>query len=223
MRVLLIEDDVETQTYVTAGLNVRGHEVEVEATGDGGLARALGGGFDIVVIDRMLPGIDGLTAVRTLRAGGHRIPVLMLTALGLVEDRVEGLEGGADDYLVKPFELPELAARIAALARRGEAETQTRLVLLDLVLDRLARTVSRGGDPVDLQHREFQLLELLLLETPRVVTRSMLLEKIWRFNFDPGTNLVESHISRLRSKIDRGGDRPLIHTVRGEGYAAFVG
>ncbi|MBC7519491.1 MAG: response regulator transcription factor [Sandarakinorhabdus sp.] len=179
------------------------------------------GVFDIIIADGMLPGGDGIALVGAIRAAGQRCPVLMLTALGSIEDRVAGLEGGADDYLVKPFSIVELAARVTALARRPAlaAEPATVLAVDTLVLDRLARTVRRGGVAIDLQPREFQLLELLLLERPRVLTRSMLLQAIWHFNFDPGTNIVESHISRLRAKIDRGAQRPLIATIRGEGYA----
>lgn len=220
MRLLLIEDDAETAAFIVAGLTARGHAIEAVADGAEGLSRILRNPPDVAIIDRMLPGGDGLSVVGALRVAGCAIPVLLLTALGAVEDRVEGLQGGADDYLVKPFSLAELEARIEALARRGQAAAPTRLVLDDLVLDRLTREVTRGDDRIELQPREFQLLELLLLQSPHVVTRAMLLERVWRFRFDPGTNIVESHISRVRSKIDRGGDRPIIHTVRREGYAA---
>lgn len=222
MRVLLIEDDTETSTFVVDGLSRLGHEVVVVADGNEGLQAAMSDAPDLAIVDRMVPGLDGLSVVKALRRSGADTPVLLLTALGSVENRVEGLQGGADDYLVKPFSLAELAARIDALARRGGSAPPTRLVLADLVLDRLCREVRRQGELVELQPREFQLLELLLLHSPNVVTRAMLLEDVWRFGFDPGTNIVESHISRVRTKIDRGGDQPLIHTVRGEGYAARV-
>lgn len=222
MRVLLIEDDAETSTFVFEGLSRLGHEVEVVADGAQGLKCAIRTPPDLAIIDRMVPSLDGLSVVKALRRSGLDTPVLLLTALGSVEDRVEGLQGGADDYLVKPFSMAELAARLDALARRGGSAPPTRLVLADLVLDRLNREVRRGGDLVELQPREFQLLELLLLHSPNVVTRAMLLDNVWRFGFDPGTNIVESHISRVRAKIDRGGDQSLIHTVRGEGYAARI-
>lgn len=220
MRLLLIEDDARTAAFITEGLAERGHHVTTAADVEAGMAAAMGV-FDIIIADRMLPGGDGIALVGAIRAAGQRCPVLMLTALGSIEDRVAGLEGGADDYLVKPFSIVELAARVTALARRPAlaAEPATVLAVDTLVLDRLARTVRRGGVAIDLQPREFQLLELLLLERPRVLTRSMLLQAIWHFNFDPGTNIVESHISRLRAKIDRGAQRPLIATIRGEGYA----
>jgi two-component system OmpR family response regulator len=221
MRLLLIEDDARTAAFITDGLGQRGHDVVVAVDLDAGRVHAATGEFDIIIADRMLPGGDGLSLVADLRAAGQLCPVLMLTALGSVEDRVLGLEGGADDYLVKPFSMVELAARVAALGRRPAlaAEPSTLLTVDSLVLDRLARTVRRGDTTIDLQPREFQLLELLMVERPRVLTRTMLLERVWHFHFDPGTNIVESHVSRLRAKIDRGGDRPLIATIRGEGYA----
>lgn len=222
MRLLLIEDDPETADFVAQGLARRGHTVEVEMDGGRGLDRAREGGFDVLVLDRLLPTRDGLSIIRSLRTAGIDHPALMLTALGSVEDRVAGLEGGADDYLVKPFALSELFARVEALGRRRGQAAGARLQLADLTLDRLAREVRRGEAKIELQPREFQLLETLLLQSPNVVTRAMLLEQVWRFRFDPGTNLVESHVSRLRAKIDRGGDQPLIHTVRGQGYAAFA-
>jgi two-component system OmpR family response regulator len=222
MRILVIEDDAETRDYIQANLTQLGHAVEGACDGGAGLAAAAERPFDVIVVDRMLPGVDGLEVVRELRARDGRQPLMMLTALGLVTDRIDGLQGGADDYLVKPFSMPELAARIEALARRVSAFEPTLLSIADLRLDRLARVAKRGDVEIDLQAREFQLLEVLMLESPRVVTRTMLLQRVWQFNFDPGTNLVESHISRLRSKIDRGGDRAVIHTVRGAGYAAFA-
>lgn len=222
MRLLLIEDDAQSATYVADGLGARGHEVEIEGDGQRGLDRALAEPFDLLIVDRLLPSRDGLSIVSGLRDAHVDVPVLMLTALGSVEDRVIGLEGGADDYLAKPFALSELIARVDALARRRDPAPPIRLQLADLTLDRLSREVHRGDVWIELQPREFQLLETLLLQAPNVVTRTMLLEQVWRFRFDPGTNLVESHMSRLRAKIDRGGDRPLLHTIRGEGYAAFA-
>ncbi|WP_426000618.1 winged helix-turn-helix domain-containing protein [Caulobacter sp. DWR1-3-2b1] len=173
-----------------------------------------------MIIDRMLPSLDGLSVARALREAGSEKPILVLTALGSVEDRVAGLEGGADDYLVKPFSMSELIARVDALGRRGASASPTRLTIADLTLDRLTREVRRAGEMIDLQHREFQLLEALMLQTPNVVTRIMLLVGVWKIRFDPGASLVESHVSRLRAKIDRVGSPMLIHTVRGEGYAA---
>ncbi|MBI0533767.1 response regulator transcription factor [Sphingomonas sp. TX0522] len=220
MRLLLIEDDAETGNAVVAALRAHGHAVDWETNGQGGLDRAATDAYALLVVDRMLPGIDGLSLVAELRQRQIAAPVLMLTALGSIEQRVEGLEGGADDYLVKPFAIAELLARIEALQRRA-AGPPSILSLGDLTLDRLARTVRRGDTPIELIPREFQLLELLMLNSPAVLTRLMLLETVWKFRFDPGRNLVESHISRLRTKIDRGGDPPLIHTMRGEGYAAW--
>lgn len=220
MRLLLVEDDEETGSAVVEALRARGHAVDWETDGQAGLDRAATGTYALLVIDRMLPGIDGLSLVAELRRRQITAPILILTALGSVGDRVEGLEGGADDYLVKPFAMAELMARVDALERRS-AGPPNLLALGDLVLDRLARTVRRGDTAIELIPREFQLLELLMLNAPAVLTRLMLLETVWKFRFDPGRNLVESHISRLRTKIDRGGDPPLIHTVRGEGYAAW--
>lgn len=220
MRLLLIEDDAETAAFVVEGLSLRGHACETVMDGQAGLVTAMAGGFDVMIIDRMLPSLDGLSVARVLRDAGRETPILILTALGSVEDRVAGLEGGADDYLVKPFSMPELVARVDALGRRGTSASPTRLAIADLTLDRLTRQVRRDGELVDLQHREFQLLEALMLQTPNVVTRTMLLEGVWKIRFDPGTSLVESHVSRLRAKIDRAGSPMLIHTVRGEGYAA---
>ncbi len=220
MRLLLIEDDKETGQAVVEGLRARGHAVDWNIDGQSALERAASGAYELLVVDRMLPGIDGLLLVAELRRRQIAAPALMLTALASVEQRVEGLEGGADDYLVKPFAMAELLARVEALQRRS-AGPPSKLLLGDLTLDRLARTVRRGETPIELIPREFQLLELLMLNSPAVLTRLMLLETVWKFRFDPGRNLVESHISRLRTKIDRGGDPPLIHTVRGEGYAAW--
>lgn len=218
MHLLLIEDDRETAALIVAGLEARGHGVHVAYDGAGARAAARERQFDLIITDRMLPDADGVELIEALRTAGQRAPALMLTALGAEEDRVSGLEGGADDYLVKPFSMAELAARVAVLGRRSAAGP-TLISTADLHLDRLERSVRRGETPIELQPREFQLLEYLMLESPRVITRTMLLERVWHFHFDPGTNIVESHVSRLRTKIDRGGDAPLIHTVRGEGYA----
>ncbi|MBX3509648.1 MAG: response regulator transcription factor [Hyphomonadaceae bacterium] len=219
MRILLVEDDAETARFVTQGLKQNGNHVEAADNGHDGLYRATTGNFDLIIVDRMLPGLDGLSLVRAARGTGVAAPVLFLTALGSVDDRVLGLESGGDDYLVKPFSFAELNARVNALARRPPLrDEQPVLSVADLQLDRLRRQVRRGEDAVELQPREFEILELLMLNAGRVVTRTMLLEQVWSFHFDPGTNIVETHISRIRGKIDRGGDRPLIHTVRGAGY-----
>ncbi len=219
MRVLVVEDDVETRTYVAKGLTDAGHSVDACADGRDGLQRAGEGEYDLLIVDRMMPEVDGLTLVQMIRKAGVMTPVLMLTAMGSIADRVDGLEAGADDYLVKPFSFAELSARINALARRPPLrDAETKLVIEMLVLDRLNRSVHRAGAKIDLQPREFQLLELLMLNAERIVTRTMMLERVWNFRFDPGTNIVETHVSRIRSKIDRGNDAVLIHTVRGEGY-----
>ncbi len=220
MKVLLIEDDRETADYVARGLRENGHVVDHAATGRDGLFLAADGGHEVVVVDRMLPGLDGLGLVRAMRETGIKAPVLFLTALGGVGDRVKGLEAGGDDYLVKPFAFAELLARLNALARRPPlVEVQTVLRVADLEMDRLKRTVTRGGKHIELQPREFQLLEYLLRHAERVVTRTMLLEAVWDFHFDPKTNIVETHISRLRAKLAQPGGPELIHTVRGAGYA----
>jgi two-component system OmpR family response regulator len=220
VKVLLIEDDQETSAYVARGLREQGHVVDLAATGRDGLFLATDGGHDVLIVDRMLPGLDGIGLVQALRQTGLKAPVLFLTALGGVGDRVRGLEAGGDDYLVKPFAFAELLARINALARRPPlSDTPTVLRAGDLGMDLLKRTVIRGGRPVDLQPREFQLLEFLMRNADRVVTRTMLLEAVWDFHFDPRTNIVETHISRLRSKLSQYGGAELIHTVRGAGYA----
>lgn len=220
MRVLLIEDDEETAGFVSRGLAEQGHVVDRAANGRDGLFLATGETYDVLVVDRMLPSLDGLAVVRALRAGGHKSPVLFLTALGGVGDRVEGLEAGGDDYLIKPFAFAELLARLNALLRRPPlAERPTTTELADLRVDLLTREVTRAGERVDLQAREYAVLEFLLRHRDRVVTRTMLLEGVWDFHFDPRTNIVETHISRLRGKLNRGGrDAELIHTVRGAGY-----
>lgn len=219
MRILLIEDDEKTASYVARGLREAGQTVEIASDGADGLFRLTHESFDLAVVDRMLPQLDGLSVVKAARGAGFAAPILMLTAMDAIQDRVAGLQGGADDYLVKPFSFDELNARVQALSRRPPIRDEdTTLVVADLVLDRLRRVVKRGEHVVDLQPREFRLLEELMLNADRVVTRTMLLERVWDFHFDPGTNIVESHMSRVRSKIDRGGDKPLIHTIRGAGY-----
>jgi two-component system OmpR family response regulator len=219
MKVLLIEDDQETSAYVARGLREQGHVVDLAATGRDGLFLATEGRHDVLIVDRMLPGLDGIGLVQALRGTGVKAPVLFLTALGGVGDRVRGLDAG-DDYLVKPFAFAELLARVNALARRPPlSDTPTLLRAGDLEMDLLGRTVTRGGKTIDLQPREFQLLAFLMRNLDRVVTRTMLLEAVWDFHFDPKTNIVESHISRLRSKLSQHGGAELIHTVRGSGYA----
>jgi two-component system, OmpR family, response regulator len=223
MKILLIEDDEETSAYIARGLREQGHVVDLAATGPDGLFLATHGGPDVLIIDRMLPGLDGIGLVQALRVTGVKAPVLFLTALGGVGDRVSGLEAGGDDYLVKPFAFAELLARINALARRPPLnETPTVLRAGDLEMDLLKRTVLRGGRPVELQPGEFQLLEFLMRNADRVVTRTMLLEAVWDFHFDPKTNIVETHVSRLRSKLSQYGGAELIYTVRGAGYALRV-
>ena len=201
------------------GLAEAGHECRWAADGEAGLADARGGGFDILIVDRMLPKLDGLSLVETLRREGHQTPVLFLSALGEVNDRVDGLRAGGDDYLVKPYAFNELAARVEALARRRETgSVQTLLRVGDLEMDLIGRTVHRRGRDIDLQPREFQLLEFLMRHAGQSVTRTMLLEKVWDYHFDPQTNVIDVHVSRLRAKIDKGFDRPMLQTVRGAGY-----
>jgi two-component system, OmpR family, response regulator len=219
VKILLVEDDAETANYVLQGLHEAGHKVAVAPDGRDGVFRAAGEDWDLLIVDRMLPGLDGLAMVRTLRGAGVSTAVLFLTTLGGIDDRVDGLNAGADDYLVKPFAFSELAARVAALGRRPRrAALETTLKVLDLEMDLLRRTVRRDAEEVDLQPREFRLLEYLMRHADQVVTRTMLLENVWDFHFDPHTNVVETHISRLRGKIDKGRATPLIHTVRGAGY-----
>ena len=223
MRILIVEDDPETAHYVSGGLTEAGHLAVHAASGDEGLFRAAGEPFDLLIIDRMLPNLDGVGLVKTLRAAGNHTPVLFLTALGGVDDRVTGLNAGGDDYLVKPFAFAELVARVAALGRRpSSGPSETMLRVADLEIDLLARTVSRAGQEIELQPREFRLLEYLARHAGQVVTRTMLLENVWDFHFDPRTNVVETHMSRLRGKIDRGFSPELIHTVRGAGYCLRV-
>lgn len=221
MNILLIEDENETASYVAKGLRQAGHSVERVANGSEGLSHATRQVHDLVIVDRLLPDLDGLTLTRQLRESGSQVPVLFLTALGGVSDRVDGLEAGGDDYLVKPFALSELIARVNALTRRTTrvgAEVQTRLRAGDLEMDLIGRTVARAGASVELQPQEFKLLEYLMRHVGRIVTRTMLLENVWELSFDPQTNIVESHMSRLRAKLDRSSTSPLIETVRGAGY-----
>jgi two-component system OmpR family response regulator len=219
MKLLIVEDDAEGAAYLKKALSEAGHTVDHAATGREGLMLAAGEAYDVMILDRMLPQIDGLSILRTIRASSVKTPVLVLTALGGIDDRVEGLDAGADDYLVKPFAIAELLARVNALSRRPPPqEIQAALQVADLRLDRLKRSVTRAAARIDLQPREFQLLEYLMRHAGRVVTRTMLLEAVWDFHFDPKTNIVETHMSRLRAKVDRGHRRELIHTVRGAGY-----
>jgi two-component system OmpR family response regulator len=219
MKLLVVEDDRETGAWLKKALAECGHTVDLAPDGRAGLMLAAGEPYEVIILDRMLPGLDGLAILRTIRASGVKTPVLLLTALGGIDDRVEGLEAGGDDYLVKPFAVAELLARINALARRPPPqEVETVLSIADLSLDRLSRTVSRAGARIELQAKEYQLLEYLLRHAGKVVTRTMLLEGVWDFHFDPRTNIVETHVSRLRAKLAQGGGAELIHTVRGAGY-----
>jgi two-component system OmpR family response regulator len=219
MRILIIEDDSETRDFVERGMREIGHAVTVAAEGRDGLFQATDGGFDAIVVDRMLPGLDGLSLVKMLRAAGNSTPVLMLTAIGRIADRVEGLEAGADDYLVKPFAFSELVARVNALGRRPTPQVETaKLVVGDIEIDLHRRTVHRAGRKVALQPREFSLLAELMRNSHRVMTRTMLLERVWDFDFEPKTNIVETHLSRLRSKLNAGFEVDAIETVRGAGY-----
>ena len=219
MQVLLIEDDTEAARFLMKGLRESGYGVEHAADGREGLKRALDGQFDLIVTDRMLPQLDGLAIIERLREQGIGTPVLVLSALGSVDDRIRGLKAGGDDYLTKPFALAELLARIEALLRRGASPAPTtRLKVEDLEFDLLARRVTRGGRELDLTVRELKLLEFLMRRAGQVVTRTMLLEGVWDLHFDPQSNLIDVHISRLRQAIDRDSDHPLIHTVRGSGY-----
>ncbi|MCB2011207.1 MAG: response regulator transcription factor [Geminicoccaceae bacterium] len=224
MKILIIEDDLSAAEFMRKGLSEAGHSVDVAHDGKNGLAMAAGDDHDAIVADRMLPGLDGLSVIRALRATGSTTPVLVLSALGEVDHRVEGLKAGGDDYLVKPYAFSELLARLEALDRRsmprGEsAQTETKLVYADLEMDLISRQVRRAGRLIDLKPREFMLLEILMRHAGRVMTRTMLLEKIWNYHFDPQTNLIDVHISRLRNKIDKGFDTSLIQTVRGAGYS----
>jgi two-component system OmpR family response regulator len=219
LRILLIEDDAETATYVVAGLREEGHLVTNCNNGRNGLLLAASGDFELLIVDRMLPGLDGLAIVKTLRASRIETPVLFLTTMSGVDDRVIGLNAGADDYLVKPFAFSELAARVNALGRRPRGTVvETHLKVADLEIDLLKHVVRRAGRLISLQPREFRLLEYLMRHAGEVVTRTMLLENVWDYHFDPRTNIVESHLSRLRTKVDKAFAAELIHTVRGKGY-----
>ncbi|MEW6728442.1 MAG: response regulator transcription factor [Pseudomonadota bacterium] len=220
MHILIVEDDTATATYLRQGLEEAGHVVDLAYDGMAGLNLALDAHFDVLIVDRMLPGRDGLSLIRMLRAGGVKTPVMVLSALGQVDQRVEGLRAGGDDYLVKPFAFAELLARVEALGRRGIGQVGQATVLRvqDLELDLERRRVTRGGRLIRLQPRELRLLEYLMRRAGKVVTRTMLLEQVWDLSFDPQTNVVDSQISRLRAKIDRDFDRPLLHTLRGVGY-----
>ena len=219
MHILVIEDDARVAEHIGKGLTAAGHLVDVEGDGRSGLLRAASESYDLIVVDRMLPHVDGLTIVQTIRATGDTTPVLFLSALGEVDERVAGLRAGGDDYLTKPFAMSELLARIDVLSRRGPAiVAETKLSVGDLEIDLLGRTVTRAGRRIDLTQREFRILEYLVRSAGRVVTRSMLLEHVWDYHFDPQTNIIDQHVSRLRQKLDRGFDTPLIETVRGTGY-----
>jgi two-component system OmpR family response regulator len=222
MRILIIEDDTEAANYLAKALREAGHVADHAADGVEGYDKARDGGYDVLIVDRMLPKLDGLSLIGGLRAQKLETPVLILSALGQVDDRVKGLRAGGDDYLTKPYHMSELLARIDALARRGEngsAEANTKLKLADLELDRMTRRVMRNGKKIELTAREFQLLEFMMRHSGQVVTRTMLLEGVWDYHFDPQTNVIDVHISRLRQAIDKDFDKPLLHTVRGAGYS----
>ena len=224
MKALLIEDDPVTSGYLRKALGESGHNVEVVGDGALGLERAQHEDYDVLIVDRMLPSLDGLSVIERLRKEGRTTPVLIVSALGEVDDRVRGLRAGGDDYLVKPFAFAELLARLEALVRRPQGGASTaNLAVADLELDPLARTVKRGGEKIELKPREFQILEYLMRHQGHVVTRTMLLEAVWDYHFDPETNVIDVHISRLRQKIDKGFESPLLHTVRGAGYVLRAG
>lgn len=219
MRILIVEDDRQAAGYLAKGLKEQGYVVDLAADGKEGLHLAMTESYDVLVVDRMLPGLDGLSLIQSLRDNDNHTPVLILSALGEVDDRVKGLQAGGDDYLTKPYAFSELVARIEALLRRGsETRVDSRLRVADLEMDLLARTVTRNGQRIDLQPREFRLLEYLMRHSNQVVTRTMLLEKVWDYHFDPQTNVIDVHISRLRQKIDKSFTTPLLQTVRGAGY-----
>ena len=220
-KILVVEDDETTADYIAGGLEQNGFVVDRASDGRDGLFHATDGNYAAIVLDRMLPGMDGLAVLSAIRAAGIHTPVIVLSALGSTDERVKGLKAGSDDYLAKPFAFSELLARLEALQRRGAASAEpvtTSLGCADLNMDLLTRRVERGGARVDLQPREFRLLELLLRNQGQVVTRTMMLEEVWDYHFDPGTNVIDVHISRLRKKIDEGSETPLLHTVRGVGY-----
>lgn len=220
MHVLVVEDDERVAGHVVKGLKAEGFLVDHVADGRDALFQAAAGAYDVIVLDRMLPNVDGLKILQTLRASGDSTPVLILSALGDVDNRVKGLRAGGDDYLAKPFAFSELLARVEALGRRkGVVQETTELSLADLHMNLLTRTVTRAGQPIELTAREFGLLEYLLRNAGRVVSRNMLLEAVWDYNFDPQTNIIDQHVSRLRQKIDKGFEPPLVQTVRGMGYS----
>jgi len=219
MKILIVEDDAEAARYLAKALRESGHTVDVAGDGETGLEMAMSGSHDVLVVDRMLPRRDGLSLIAAVRAEGQETPVLILSALGQVDDRVLGLRAGGDDYLVKPYAFTECLARIEALARRHNPQSAQLLYKVgDLELDRLSHRVTRGGEEILLQPREFRLLEYLMRNAGQVVTRTMLLENVWDYHFDPQTNVIDVHVSRLRGKIDKGFDKALLHTVRGAGY-----
>lgn len=219
MRILLVEDDIRAAQFLERGLRESGHVIDHALDGEDGLHLALTGTYDVIVMDRMLPKRDGLSIIRMLRADKNQTPVLVLSALAEVDDRVEGLRAGGDDYLVKPFAFSELLARLEALIRRPQGmAVEPQIQVADLMLDLRKQTATRAGKQIRLQPREFRLLEFLMRHAGQVVTRSMLLEQVWEFHFDPQTNVIDVQISRLRSKIDKGFDVPLLHTLRGVGY-----
>ena len=221
MKILLVEDDKEIAGHVSHALATAGHDVDSAGDGLQGLSRATSGDYAALILDRMLPRLDGLSLMKQLRADGVKTPILLLTTMAGIDDRVEGLEAGADDYLVKPFAFAELLARVNAMARRAEISERavaTKLAIADLEMDLIARTVHRADQPIELQAQEFRLLEYLMRNAGRAVTRAMLLEHVWKLNFDPRTNIVETHMSRLRAKLDRNHAKDLIHTIRGTGY-----
>lgn len=219
MRILIVEDDKTAVDFLVKALREAGYQTEVAFDGETGLELATSQTFNVLIIDRMLPRLDGLSLVETLRRRGDHTPVLILSALGAVDDRVKGLRAGGDDYLAKPYSLVEVVARVEALTRRSAAEgIQMKYVVGDLTLDRLSHKVTRGGETILLQPREYRLLEYLMRHAGQVVTRTMLLENVWDYHFDPQTNVIDVHISRLRAKIDKGREKPLLETVRGAGY-----
>jgi len=221
-KILLIEDDSETASYLLRGLAEEGHSVDHAADGRDGLFLATDGSYNLIILDRMVPGLDGLSLLRGVRAAGVSTPVLILSALGSVDDRIEGLDCGSDDYLVKPFSFAELLARTNALLRRSDVQSggaaDLRMAVGDLEIDPLARSVRRAGQAIQLKPREYQLLEYLARNAGRVVTRTMLLEQVWDYHFDPGTNVIDVHVSRLRRKLEDGFEQPILHTIRGAGY-----
>ena len=220
MRILVIEDDADTAAYMVKGLKESGYVVDHAADGKDGMFHAMSGNYDALIVDRMLPQVDGLSIIQAIRAAGIKTPALILSALGAVDDRVKGLKAGGDDYLTKPYAFSELLARIEVMLRRGGGSAvETKLRVADLEMDLLARTVTRASQDIDLQPREFLLLEYLMRNAGHVVTRTMLLEHVWDYHFDPQTNVIDVHISRLRQKIDKGFPKPLLHTVRGAGYS----